>query len=171
MFRGKTDEGQEPPAPETSTPGVVDIGDTDRGHGPSGECFRSPPPGLTFMWISTFSAPEEDTTDTGNGEVEPSEPSRRTYQYRSSVGFFLTHTSCEKRLEGYCSRSRWNFFRCHNGGSRCVRSSQSHPGRHLRHLRELPSTSIVLHVEYTPDGLVYREQWPSGKRSKPSAHA
>jgi len=40
VFQGKNNEGQEPPAPETSTPGVVDVGDTDHGHGPSGGCFR-----------------------------------------------------------------------------------------------------------------------------------
>jgi len=41
VFQGKTREGQEPPAPETSTSGAVDVGDTDHEHGPSSECFRS----------------------------------------------------------------------------------------------------------------------------------
>jgi len=52
VFQGKTNEGQEPPAPETSIPGAVDVGDTDHGHGPSSECFRSLLPRLAFMWIS-----------------------------------------------------------------------------------------------------------------------
>jgi len=52
VFQGKTNESQEPPAPETSTPGAVDVDDTDHGHGPSSECFRSLLPRLAFMWIS-----------------------------------------------------------------------------------------------------------------------
>jgi len=51
VFQGKTDEVQEPPAPETSTPGAVEVGDTDHGHGPLSERFRSPLPRLAFMWI------------------------------------------------------------------------------------------------------------------------
>jgi len=39
VFQGKADEVQEPPAPETSIPGAVDVGDTDHGHGPSSERF------------------------------------------------------------------------------------------------------------------------------------
>jgi len=48
VFQGKTREGQEPPAPETSTSGAVDVGDTDHEHGLSSECFRSPLPRLAF---------------------------------------------------------------------------------------------------------------------------
>ena len=39
VFQCKTDEVQKPPAPETSTPGAVDVGDTDHGHEPSSERF------------------------------------------------------------------------------------------------------------------------------------
>ena len=117
-----------------------------------------------------LSASEEETPDTGDGEVEPSGPSSRTCPYRFRVGFLLTHTSCEKRLGEYRSRSWWHFGRCSDGGFGCIRSSQSHTGRHLRHLRELRSTSTVLHVEYTPDGPMYRRQWPSEKKSKTSTH-
>ena len=51
VFQGKTDEDQELPAPEISTPDAV-VSDTDHGPGPSGECFRSLPSELTFMWTS-----------------------------------------------------------------------------------------------------------------------
>jgi len=51
IFQGKSDEVQEPPAPETSTPGAVDVGDTDHGHDPSSERFRSLLPRLAFMCI------------------------------------------------------------------------------------------------------------------------
>ena len=39
VSHGKTSEDQELPAPETSTPGVMDVGDTDHGHGPLSERF------------------------------------------------------------------------------------------------------------------------------------
>jgi len=50
-FQGKAGKDQELPAQETSTPGVVDVGDTDHEHRPSSECPRSSLTGLTFMWI------------------------------------------------------------------------------------------------------------------------
>ena len=118
-----------------------------------------------------LSVPEEGTPDTGDEEVEPSEPSSRTCQYRFRVSFLLTHTSCEKRPDSYRSRSWWHFVGHSGGGFRCIRSSQSHPGCHLRHLRELRSMSTVLHVKCTPDGPVYRGQSPSGEKYKASAHA
>ena len=46
-----------------------------------------------------LSVPEEGTPDTGDGEVESSGPSSCTCRYRFRVGFLLTHTSCEKRLD------------------------------------------------------------------------
>ena len=49
VSHGRTGEDQELPAPETSTPGVVDVGDTDHGHGPSSEFFRSLLPRLVFV--------------------------------------------------------------------------------------------------------------------------
>jgi len=52
VFQGKTDEVQEPPAPETSTPGTVDVGDTNHGHDPLSERFQPLLPQLAFMWIS-----------------------------------------------------------------------------------------------------------------------
>jgi len=52
VSHGKTSEDQGLPAPETSTPGVVDVGDTDHEHRPSSERFQSLLSGLTFMWIS-----------------------------------------------------------------------------------------------------------------------
>ena len=39
VSHGKTSEDQELPAPETSTPGAMDVGDTDHGHGPLSERF------------------------------------------------------------------------------------------------------------------------------------
>jgi len=51
-FQGKAGEDQELPAQETSTPGVVDVGDADHGHGPPSECLRSLLSGLTSTWIS-----------------------------------------------------------------------------------------------------------------------
>ena len=128
-----------------------------------------------FDWRSRgsqcLSAPEGDTADTGDGEVEPSEPSRRTCRYRFRVGFLLTHTSCEKELDEYRSRSWWHFVRCSNGGFRCIRSSQSSPGRYLCHLRKIRSTSISFRLEQTPDGLACRKQSPSGKKFKASVRA
>ena len=41
VFQGKTNEGQEPPAPEKSTTSAMGVGDADHGRGPSSECFRS----------------------------------------------------------------------------------------------------------------------------------
>ena len=48
IFQGKS-SSQETPAQETSTHSVVDVGDTDHGHGPLSECFRSLLPQLAFM--------------------------------------------------------------------------------------------------------------------------
>ena len=118
-----------------------------------------------------LSAPEEDTADTGDGEAGPSEPSTCTCRYRFRAGFLLTHTSCEKRLDRYRSRSWWHFVGCSDRGFRCIRSSQSHPGRHLCHLREIRSTSTTFHSKQTLDGPVYRKQPLSGKKSKASTHA
>ena len=51
VFQGKTEKGQKPPAPKTSTSGAVDVGDTGHGHSPSSERFRSLLPRLAFMRI------------------------------------------------------------------------------------------------------------------------
>jgi len=51
VFQGKTNENQEPPAPETSTTGAMGVGDADHRRGPPSECFRSLLPQLTLMWI------------------------------------------------------------------------------------------------------------------------
>jgi len=72
------------------------------------------------------------------------------------LAFLLTHTSCEKRHDRYRPRIWWNFFRCSNGGFGCIRSSQSHPGRHLCHLCEIRSTSMSFHSKQTLDGPMYR---------------
>lgn len=48
ILQGKVGEDEQLPALESPTPGAV-IDDADHGPGPSGESFRLPPPGLTFM--------------------------------------------------------------------------------------------------------------------------
>ena len=96
-------------------------------------------------------APEENAVGAVEGENGSSGPSRRTSECHSDVDLLLTCTSCEKRLEGYCSwRCRYPLRR-RNGGRRCVHPSQGYPGRHLRHLHELQCLPTIVCFKRSPD--------------------
>jgi len=85
VSQDKSGGGQDLPAPEASTSGVIDTG-IGRGNDPKNEGFRS----LSFGPILTspfFSSLDEDIGDTGGGESEPAEASRGTCRRRYCVDF------------------------------------------------------------------------------------
>jgi len=152
-----------------STPNAV-VDGAEQGNGPTSKRFQCLRFGSMFTSQCACTS-EEDTGDTGEGGDELAEASRGTCRYCCGDHFPLMSTRCEGRLDEYGAWGGRHSLRRRTGGRGGIRSSQSRPGCHLYHLREIRGSCTTIGSKYVPDETARRKQLPSGRRYKTSAHA